>query len=142
MELQAGGIEAEHHFTVKSSQSCFDLEIGQLRPFLITQGKWLLQPLHFSSTAPLVAEGDFTKGIKIVSRNVTSGNEKALTLVAFNQAKFEKRERSLIFENVRPLAISHTSDRLFFELQTLAGDPVKVPAGKKILFGFALIQRR
>ena len=142
MDLSTARIEAEHHFVVESASGNFDLEVGQLRPFLVTQGKWLLQPQHFSATKALETEGNFTGGIKIISENVTSGNEQLLTLVSFNQSQFEKKERSLIFENTRPQVITHASDRLSFRLQTLAGDPVKVPADGKVLFGLALIQVR
>ena len=146
MDYPPDRIEAEHHLTVTSeSTSSILLSVGSLRPYLITQGRWFVRVLHFSSTAALTGEGQFNKCLQIVSKNVTStddAKERALTLAAFSQDKFEKGQRSMVFPPSRPLHINHKSDLLQFEVQTLDKKPVALGQGGKILLGVSLIQER
>ena len=145
MDFPPNNIEAEHHLTAVGESSTILLSVNSLRPYLITQGRWYLRVLHFSSTAALTGEGQFNKCLKIVCKNVTStddAKEHPLTLVAFNLDKFDKSQRSVVFPPARPLHINYKSDLLQFQVQTLDNKPVALAAGGKSLLGVSLIQER
>ncbi len=84
----------------------------------------------------------FPRGLRLVSLNVTSENERPLILASFSKEALEAHKRALIFDRSRTFLLSHPSDNLYFELQALDGNSVIVPKGALLLLGVALIQER
>ncbi len=142
MELPARRIESEHHLDAVFASNKFQLDASGLRPYLITQGRWYIKVQYFASTAPLEGRGIFQTGLRLISLNVTSANERPLVLAAFSAHDFVDRRCCATFEHTRPFLITHPSDRLLFEVQTLEGGPVALPKNSFLLFGVALIQEK
>ncbi len=142
MDFPPNKIESEHHLEVVSTSSKFNLDVSSLRPYLVTQGRWFVKVQHFSSTKALEGVGIFPAGLRLVSINITSANERPLILSSFSQEVFEAHKRVLVFDHARPFLLSHPSHQLQFELQAVDGNKVVVPKESLLLLGVALIQEK
>ncbi len=91
---------------------------------------------------PLEGVGIFPAGLRLVSINITSANERPLILSSFSQEVFEAHKRVLVFDHARPFLLSHPSHQLQFELQAVDGNKVVVPKESLLLLGVALIQEK
>ncbi len=143
MESWLPRIEAEHRFEVARTSTKFNLEVSLLRPYHVTEGVWCILPLHFSSSVPLEAEAPFNTGYELVCYQTVSGSDKPLALFYINKADFDSAGRTVIFgDQHRPLLLNKVSDRIYFHLRTLSGQPVQLAKGGQILLGVALLQLR
>ena len=138
-------IIAEHHFVTGSKSSTFTLELPEtLKPYPLTVGKWKVRLLFLAATAgsePLQATLSYA-GFRIVSPFACCRNNVPFILAYFSKTDFESRENYVSF-NEKASPITHNTDRLVFELQTLDGQKVKIgtEAGYWLL-GLSLIQVR
>ena len=139
--LSASSIASEHHLQLVSNRSELSARVDKLRPFSVTQGTWFLQIQYISCTGPLVPSLTPFAGLKIVSLNATSNEEKPLILASFLGSSLEK-EGTVIFERPQTFRISHASDRLWFEVQTLTGEKVSIKDGGVLMLGVALLRER
>ncbi len=107
---------------------------------MLTQGIWYVKILFICSTKGLKALTPFSQGFRVVSLNVTSGNEKELVLASFSKNVFERENRALVFQSERYFRITHPSDKIYFQVQTLSGDEVEIEEDGQLLLGIGLIR--
>ncbi len=141
MSVPAAAIVSEHHVELVGSPSRLWRSVDFLRPYVLTQGIWYVKILYVSSTKPLKTDAPFSTGHKVVSLNVTSGNEKELILASFSDASFERERRAISFDRGRYFRINHPSDRIFFQVRQFGSEAeVEIEEGGQMLLGVSLVK--
>ena len=144
MEYLLENITSEHQFEVVRNQPRFYIDVGELRPFRVSEGNWCLVPLHVSSTQPLqfASDAEFKQGFQLVSYQCLSGRDKPLSVAHFSAKAYQEAGNSVVFDKPfqRPYPITHKSSLLYLELRALDGTALALPAGGQILLGLALLQ--
>ncbi len=137
MTLSLVHIASEHQFEIARNSSNFWLETGRLSPYQVTEGTWCLVPLHLSTTQPLSGPPPFNQGFQLLCYGALSGNNKPLSVCQFSLKAFERGGNCIVFEP-RPTLLNNASDKLFFQLLTLSGEPADLGEKGEVLLGVAL----
>ncbi len=134
-------IRVEHQVELVRTEHRLSVEVLNTKPYSLSQGKWLVLPLHFSSSVKLEASGTFNAGYQLLCYETTSGEDKPLSLFQFSHKTFEDNGRTIIFPNSqRPLPLTRPTDSLLFDLVSLGGEPVKIASGGQVLLALSLLQ--
>lgn len=131
-------IISEHHFSVQSRDHQFRLVADSLLPYLVTQGNWVVRPLHLAGP---IAKPEAFPGFRLRSPNVITENGEKLILTSFPFKSYQDQNNCMVFNpTLQPSAITFKSDLLIFDLETLEGEPAQ--AQGTLILGVALIQVR
>ena len=140
MEVRRDRVVAVHHFNITAEATPFFLEAKQLKPYLLTEGKWVLRVQHLSCSGQLGNDSSlFDKVYRIVSPNICPESGTPLTLASFAQEELEVKGKTKFFPASRSHLISMKSDRVYFSLEALGGEPAKIKSGS-LLLGVELVQ--
>ena len=141
MEVRQDNLVAVHHFDLKAQATDFYLETKQLRPYLLTEGRWLLRVLYLGCNGQVSSSSSpFGKAFRIVSPNIAPENGNPLVLAAFGQEDLEKKGKAKFFPTSQAHLITMKSDRVYFNLQSLDGGRAQLEEGGLLLLGVELLQ--
>lgn len=131
---------AEHHLEAKSEKADFYLSAENLKPYLLTEGVWLIRPRFICTRKPLArGTGPYSSGLRLVTTSVTTQNEAYLPLAVFPAALLEQQSVAT-FKEERFLEITRKTERIYFRLETLGGDLVALGHENSLVAGFDFIQ--
>ncbi len=142
MHLPLDRVLAEHQITVSRTSTSFHVTFEELEPYGLSAGNWVILPQYLSTDANLIPTGSFFQGYSLYCFQTLSGNNKPLSVAQFGAREFQEAGNVVVFaeRSPRPFLVSLRSDRFFFELRTLNGQPVELPDGAELLFSFSLFE--
>jgi hypothetical protein len=136
-------VVSEHHFILSSKQNRFTvITADSLLPYLVTVGKWKVKLLYLSGA--LNEATDKFGGFRITSPFITTEKGKKLTLASFGAQEYRGKGNVWFFD-IEARTITHKTDHLIFELETLSfvtEETPPEPLPKNLVLAIALIQVR
>ena len=141
MCIDLGRIQAEHQFIVARTDTTFQVQTGDLRPYPLGTGNWAILPQHLSSDGDLTGQGKFNSGFQVFCYETVSGNSEPLSILTFKSKQFKEDGNVVVFDpQPRPFLLNLRSNVLHFQLRTLNGEAVALDPRGELLFGFTLLQ--